>query len=413
MSTHPSVRATSSRAKSPHRRRKIILIVVASAAGVVALGLGVVLTVGGIFVPAHYLETWSPEYSTQFADPRMQVVAQAALAPSGHNMQPWTITFDSADPAVLYLYADPTRLTPAVDPLDRQTMVSQGAFLGYFRVSAANLGYTTDFVLFPNGPYNEADLSASMSAVPVAKITLSQDASATTPDFASLFLSDTNRSPYTDTPLTMDQLTTLTGLADGSGAELQIFTHQVDVDALGDFGVQGTLIETEYEPATKESDAVFLSTEGAKNSVRSGFAVEGQGTSGLMKYLLQGIITIVPSVNGDAAAAKNAIAMTNAAVLHTPAYAMIRTPGNTRVEQVEAGVLYAEFSLRARTLGLVVQPLSQVLQEYPTMAEPYAAVHKQYAAEGETIQMLVRLGSPTTEYPNSMRRDPNSLVHVP
>ncbi len=29
----------------------------------------------------------------------MQVVAHAVLAPSGHNMQPWTVQLDEADPA--------------------------------------------------------------------------------------------------------------------------------------------------------------------------------------------------------------------------------------------------------------------------------------------------------------------------
>jgi hypothetical protein len=132
-----------------------------------------------------------------------------------------------------------------------------------------------------------------------------------------------------------------------------------------------------------------------------------------MKYLLQGLITIVPSLNDDASGAKNAIALTAAGVAHTAAYGLINTPGNTRVEQVDAGILYAQFCLRARTLGLVMQPLSQVLQEYPSMAGPYAAIRSDYAPDGQTIQMLVRIGTATTQYPVSMRRDANALVHTP
>lgn len=59
-----------------------------------------------------------------------------------------------------------------------------------------------------------------------------------------------------------------------------------------------------------------------------------------------------------------------------------------------------------------MQPLSQVLQEYPTMAAPYAAIHAEYAPDGQTIQMLVRVGTPTTQYPVTMRRDANSLVRA-
>jgi hypothetical protein len=381
-------------------------------AAVLGLGLGAILTVGGIFVPPTYLQPWGATYYQQFTDARMQVVAHAVLAPSGHNMQPWNVLLDTVDANVLYLYADPSRLTPAVDPLSRQTLVSQGTFLAYLQIAAEQLGYSASFELFPDGTYDETDLKKSMSQRPVARITLARDPSATTDDYASLFMSDTNRSPYTAAPLAKAQTDGLTGVAENSSASLAILSDRQDMTTLGNFGVQGTLIETQNVAATKESDAVFHGSEQAKNEARSGFAVEGQGTTGFMKYFLQGLITVFPALNDDAAGAKNAIALTGAGVEHTAAYALISTPGNTRTEQVEAGILYAQFSLHARTLGLVMQPLSQVLQEYPTMAAPYAAIHEEYAPDGQTIQMLVRIGTPTTEYPVSMRRDPTSLLRT-
>ncbi|MDV8056288.1 MULTISPECIES: Acg family FMN-binding oxidoreductase [unclassified Rhodococcus (in: high G+C Gram-positive bacteria)] len=393
--------------------KKIALISMGSIAGVAILGLGIVLAVGGIFSPAHYLDPWSSDYSDGFDDPRMKVVARAELAPSSHNTQPWTVVFDQSDAQVLYLYVDATRLTPAVDPLARQAMLSQGTFLQYFEVAAAEMGYRSTVELFPAGPYDEADLMRSMNDVPVAKVTLAEDASVVTEDFDSLFLSDTNRAPYSDTPLTATERDALTELATGSGATVEIVTDAENMATLGDFAVEGTLVESRYTPATEESAALFHPNEGAKNDARSGFAVEGQGTSGFMKYLLQGLITIVPSINDDAATAKNAISSTDEAVAHTPAYALVSTASNSRAEQVQAGMLYADLSLRARTLGLVMQPLSQVLQEYSEMAGPYAAIHEEYAPEGQTIQMMVRLGSPTAQYPTSMRRDAATLVRTP
>ena len=60
---------------------------------------------------------------------------------SGSATLAWTVRLDTTDPNVLYLYTDPTRLTPAVDPLARQTLVSQGTFLAYLQVAAEHLGY--------------------------------------------------------------------------------------------------------------------------------------------------------------------------------------------------------------------------------------------------------------------------------
>lgn len=396
-----------------HRARRIVFITIGAVAGVLGLGLGAILTVGGVFVPATYLQPWSATYYQQSTDVRMQVVAHAILAPSGHNMQPWSVVLDEADPSILYLYADPSRLTAAVDPESRQTMVSQGAFLAYLRIAAEELGHSASFELFPDGSYDENNLKRSMSQRPVARVTLVKDSSVATEDYSSLFLSDTNRAPYTAAPLTVAQTEALTALADDSAAHLSILSDKQDMTTLRAFGVEGTLIETQYLAATAESAAVFHGTEQAKNEARSGFAVEGQGTSGFKKYLLQGLLTVFPALNDEAAGARNAIALTEAGVDNTAAYGLISTPGNTRTEQVEAGILYAQFCLHARTLGLVMQPLSQVLQEYPTMAVPYAAIHAEYAPEGQTIQMLLRIGTATTEYPVSMRRDVTSILRTP
>lgn len=381
---------------------------------VIAAALAIILIAGGIFVPANYLQPWAKSYPGKFTDPRMKLVASALLAPSGHNMQPWTIKLDPSDPNALYLYTDPTRLTLAVDPLARQTVVSDGTFLAYLRIAGQHAGYSIAFNLFPNGTYDESDLAASMTALPVAKITLNRkvgaSATAGAKDYNSLYLSDTNRDPYTSTPVTALQSSELTSLTAGTDATLRMFSDKSDIATLGNFGTEGTLIETKYSAATAESDRVFYPNEPAKNTARSGFAVEGQGTSGFMKYFLQGIITLDPAFNDDATGATRAIAMTASEVSHTTDYGMISTPTNTRADQVRAGILYADFSLRARTLGLVMQPLSQVLQEYPTMAAPYAAIHAQYAPTGHTIQMLVRVGTATKQYPLTMRRDAESLM---
>lgn len=167
---------------------------------------------------------------------------------------------------------------------------------------------------------------------------------------------DTNRDPYTATRVSAEQVSELSGLADGSGATLQFYSDATSRKTLGDFGVEGTLIETRYA------------------------------------------------------------ASTSAAMAANQAYAMISTAGNSRREQVEAGILYARFSLRARTLGLVMQPLSQVLQEYSSMSMPCAAIHEQFAPKGETIQMLVRVGTATTDYPpnqsNFRQSEPRRSGHA-
>ncbi|MBG6056398.1 hypothetical protein IWX81_002835 [Salinibacterium sp. CAN_S4] len=397
--------------RHPVRRR--ITIIALAALGSLLVVAGVVFAVGGAFAPSRYLDPWSSDYHKKFDDPRVQLVSAGLLASSGHNMQPWLVTLDS-DPDVFYLYADDSRLSIAVDPLSRQVMVSQGTFLQNVTVAGDQLGHPVTIELFPDGDFDESNLVASMASTPVARVTLSSAASVPQPTWESVFRSDTNRAPYSDAPLTSHQRSAFAGLDswpdNDSEASLSVLTAQQDLDALGSLSIEGSTIESESAAATAESDVVFRSNEYLKNESRWGFSVEGQGTSGPMKYLIQGLITLIPAMNSDDVGAQRQIDLTTAAVAATPAYGIISTPANTRQQQVEAGMLYSRFELTARSVGLVMQPLSQVIQEYPEMAELYSSVHQQYASDGGTIQMIVRVGMPTAEYPQTMRRDVSDLL---
>jgi hypothetical protein len=388
----------------------MIAVIAGSVVGLLVLAATVILTAGGLFVPARYLDAWDLEYHEGFDDPRLQLVAHGILAPSGHNMQPWLVRLDPADPRVFDVFVDPGRLTPAVDPLARQTLVSTGTFLEYVRVAGARLGWAVDLQLFPDGEYDESDLPGSMAVRPAARVTLSPATPTRDADYESLFRSDTNRDPYGPEPLTTVQRAALRGLVTDPGVEFELLEGDDDRADLGDRAVRGTTIEAASVAAAEETAAVFRSNEWQKNDAPWGFAVEGQGTSGIMRYVMQGLLTLAPAINEGDAAAQRSIDLTTAEAAATPAYGIIRTAGNTRTEQIEAGMLYSRIELRARSLGLVMQPLSQVLQEYPEMAAEYAAVHERYAPGGETIQMLVRIGTPTRDYPVTMRRTVEDLL---
>lgn len=92
------------------------------------VALAALLLASGIFTTPKYLEPWDKEYAGKLEDPRLQLAAHGLLAASGHNAQPWKIRLDQNNKLAFLLYADSERLTLQVDPLARQTMVSQGHF---------------------------------------------------------------------------------------------------------------------------------------------------------------------------------------------------------------------------------------------------------------------------------------------
>ena len=394
---------------------KILRILLAGVLAVCLVVVAALYLISGGFMKQTYLEPWSKSYATNEADPRVRLVASGLLAASNHNMQPWKVKLDVSDPMAFYLYADSTRMTKEVDPDARQMMISQGTFLEYVAVAGQKNGWKVDITLFPLGEYDEANLAASMDAKPVAKVLLSAASAPTVATtnsvlYDAIFLPDTNRSAYEATPLTPAQADTLAALPCPGGVAIKLYQTEQDIKQIGDYAMQSATIEAGVERIMGESGAIFRANEYQKNQFRYGYSVEGQGTSGFMKHILQGLVTLFPGMNSGSAATKTFISSTQTSIDNTPAYAMIVTSGNSRTQQVESGMLYSKLVLTGHTLGLAMQPLSQVLEEYPEMRAPYTAFKRQYAPSGGTVQMLFRVGTPTKTTPLSMRRDVQSLL---
>jgi len=389
-------------------RMKIILL---SIAGVLLAACAILFTASGIFSAPKYLEPWQKSYSNKFSDARIKLAAHGILAANGHNMQPWKIKLD-ADKNVFYLYADSERLAKEVDPFARQTMVTQGTFLEYVRIAAEKLGYKTDMVLFPDGEYDEQNLAESIKNKPVAKITLTKAESRQNSLYDFMFLPDTNRAAYQKTQLTSDEIKQLQAINTDPDMTIKIFQDEENKKRLGKYAIEGAKIESGIHRMNVESANIFRSNEYEKNKYRYGFSVEGQGTTGLMKHVMQGLVTLFPSINSEKSSADLYVKSTQTAVDNTAAYALIITKGNNRIEQVKSGMLYSRLILTAHSIGFVMQPPSQVLEEYPEMKEQYSGIHSDYAPKGSTIQMFVRMGKPTKEFPQTMRRDVMELIDI-
>ncbi|MCL1632135.1 hypothetical protein M3N64_09245 [Sporolactobacillus sp. CPB3-1] len=389
--------------------RKLMIITISSLLAVLFLGSLALFLAGGLLQPRHYMQPWDPNYAKRFSDPRIRLTAYGLLAANGHNMQPWTIRLDRSNPMVFYLYADPARMSPMADPDARQMMITQGTFLEYVRVAGQTIGHPVTIDLFPEGTYDEPHLKQSMAEKPVAKIIMSNANPQKNHLFDAIYIPDTNRTAYQSKPLTHVQVAAFERLKT-SEVTTTVFTDQTNADTLGKIAHDSATIEAHTARVMDEAAAIFRANEYQKNQTRYGFSFEGQGTSGFRLYFMQGLITLFPFLNNSKASADLMIQSTRAALDHTPAYAMISSRKNDRLSQVKSGMIYSRLNLTASSLGLAVQPVSQALEEYPEMRAQYTLIHRKYAAQGQTIQMLVRVGTPTEQVPQSMRRDVMDLI---
>ena len=373
------------------------------------LALLVLLACSGFFLPRHYLEPWQKDYAQKFDDHRISLVAHGLLAANGHNMQPWKIKLDENNADVFYLYADANRLTNEVDPFGRQTMISQGTFLEYIKVAGANNGYKTELVFFPDGNYDESNLTESMKRLPVAKITIQKSAQKDSSLYDYIFLPDTNRGAYKALKPSDAEISELQKSNADNKTVLSFYRNEEAVMSLNNYIVAGAEIESNIQRIYEENKKILRINEYEKNKYRYGFSIEGPGDSEIKKNILQGLVTILPFLNNEKIAAKVFKENTEIAATNTPAYAMIMTEDNSRLSQIKAGMLYSRLILTAHSMGLAMQPPSQVLEEYPEMNEQYNKVRNEYAGE-KTIQMLFRIGFPSQTAAKSMRQDVKALL---
>lgn len=131
-------------------------------------------------------------YEIESHQDQMQFLLRyAILAPSGHNMQPWSfhVTADGVQ-----VFADTSRRLMVVDHGDRELLMSVGAAITNFRVAAAHFGFETTV----------AYETRSCETLPVATIFV-RETCGPDPDLAERFPAirkrHTNREPYDHQPI--------------------------------------------------------------------------------------------------------------------------------------------------------------------------------------------------------------------
>lgn len=140
------------------------------------------------------------------------LVAQAVLAPSAHNTQPWAWQLHEAS---VKLFADRTRALPVNDPDDRELAISCGAALLNLRVAVAAAGLECEISLLPD--FHDADCLAALSVrrLPVPN---SPDAALA----AAIASRRTWRKPFTPEPVAPAIVEALVAAAAKEGAWLQV-----------------------------------------------------------------------------------------------------------------------------------------------------------------------------------------------
>ena len=348
-------------------------------------------------------EPWSAA-STGFGDPRLDVLAYAILAPNPHNMQAWKIALDNAD--AFTLFCDLERLLPETDPPNRQITIGFGCFLELCELAAAEKGLRAETTYFPEG-----EPQPHMDERPVAHVRLVEDASVRRdPLFSTVLERRTNRVPF-DTSLPVDPAV-LNQLQAGSvdGVDVRSTGDSDLVDELRALAIDAWRIEWDTASTRRESIEVMRVGKAAVDANPYGLSVDDRFSSTFGKL---GLMSPEALDDPEATAYRESFKFYERACATAMGFVWSTTAESTRRAELEAGRAWVRTQLIANSLGLAFHPLSQALQEFPEMAEPYARVHDLLAGSpGHTVQMLARLGYASAPVPSPREPLESKLLSV-
>jgi hypothetical protein len=377
------------------------------------LGGGVIMAAGASSagcasaVPAEAILPWQGPMAE--TDVRRWVLAYAILAAHSHNLQSWVV--DLGTPNEIVLTCDPTRLLPETDPLSRQIMMSHGTFLELLDIAARERGLRADITLFPQGAFGAEKIDAR----PVARIRLVADQTVVKDAlFAQILKRRTNRSSYE--PARTVPAEARQAMADAVAQSSVRF---------GFVGAEQSAALQRHRTIASEAWRIELTTPRtvmeSYKVLRIGASEVAQHRDGLtimdpklvwMNRL--GLFDRSQSPAPDSYATTSQIEEFNTKMLSTTSFMWIVSTGNDRVTQVNAGRAYARVQLAGTAHGVVMQPLSQALQEYPEQDGQYAAIHALLDAPTpmQTVQMWARVGFAPPVEPAPRRGVDAQIVRV-
>ncbi len=310
-------------------------------------------------------------------DVRLDAFRHAILAPNPHNRQPWLIKLEGSDGALISCDLD--RRLPETDPFDRQIIIGFGAFLELARIAAAQRGVRMEIIPFPDG-----EPQPRLDTRPIARLRFIPDqATPRDPLFAAITKRRTTREVYDLSRPVPESIARQ--ISDGTYT-----TDPKRIAAIRAITMAG--IKTEQMTPRTNMESVRLMRIGHTqvDANPDGISLTGP----LMEALkLTGQLDQEALGDPTSSSFQTGIDMMQDIYGSIPAAVWIITPGNSRLDQLEAGRRHVRANLRATMLGVAMHPLSQSLQEYHEVAGLFKNVHDVLGAKpDERVQMLVRIG---------------------
>lgn len=290
-------------------------------------------------------------------DDALRILESARFADSSHNVQPWNVKIKEPDTLIVSV-AEERRL-PEVDPENREIILSIGGFIENIVQAAEAYGYTAETSIPVKDPFDEI----------IAKVRLQDKGAAGEGTGAAVDRKTLNlmRSVYTDKkdlstePVSAEHLAALTA-PDAEGEHLRYFPRGTS-EARWVESETPKAAEVQAERDAVQRELVDLMHFSRKSAAESGTGMtpEMMGLSAIARaawYLFFKPKTMMSEKNR-----KTIVGIVSRQLTNSGGILAITSDSTEPADLVAAGRLYQRIKLVAFERGIVIHPLSQLIEE--------------------------------------------------
>jgi hypothetical protein len=320
----------------------------------------------------------------------MDILSLASRAPSSHNTQPWTVRI--VGPLHWTIGSAKERWLPAVDPQNREVMLSLGAFLENLTIAAQAHGHDVDLTVISKDPLDKEIVDVRLTKGPTRDVPLEK-----------LKTRRTLRNGFLDKEISTDDLKYLSHHDERPHLVDVMMPHGFYFPNNSPHGkhLQERTIEANRKQAFRDPAQEELShwirwsrTEAEKH--RNGLTSDTMEITGIARFYVRNFYDRT-SVMSRSFREKTVDLV--AQQVRTCGGWIVVTSQDSRVETLlEYGRVFEEMLLKTRERKIAIHPMTQTLEEAPERD----LVARQLGLPGE-IQWILRVG-----YVNSYP-DPVSL----
>lgn len=317
------------------------------AVGAMALGAGTLLGACSRNLRMEKMHTRVMTDPIRYLTPdAYQILEYASLAPSGHNSQPWAVTL--LNETEWLIASDKKRWLPSVDAMNREVMLSLGAFIENLVIAASAFGFRAHVDI----------LAATSFDRDVAKVTLERKS----PQQVSLKLISLRRTVKSNMLSKELVPSDVKVLEEQAGEMLHYFPRGsrhaafMEKEAIDNFKIQ-----TENDKAQQElAGWIRFGNKDIRKNM-DGITTQSMEIGGIAGWVVRNFMT-PDDVMGRSFRQKG-IEKTIEQAKQGAGWIVITSKTNSVADQIDAGRRFQRMALTAREKNIAIHPMTQALEE--------------------------------------------------